>query len=898
MAELIQRLESAVADRYRVEREIGQGGMAHVFLAHDEHLHRAVALKVLRPEIAARLGPERFLREIRFAASLTHPHILTVIDSGEADGLLFYTMPYIRGETLRARLRREPQLPLDEAVRITGEIAEALDHAHHHGLVHRDVKPENVLLSAGHAVVADFGIARALDDGTGPALTGTGVVVGTPAYMSPEQASGSHAIDGRTDQYGLACTCYEMLAGQPPFTGPTSEAIAHQHLNVIPRPVTDVRPAAGDAIAQVLSRALAKNPADRFPDTAGFAAALAAAAAARVPAARAPSGARRRAWAFALVPVALALAAAAVWFVGPGKRPGPAPALELARVTYDAGISLDPAISRDGRMVAYASDRAGAGDLDLWVQYLDQRSAVRLTRDPAHDMQPSFSPDGARIAFRSERDGGGIYLVPTLGGGERLLVRGGSFPRFSPDGTSIAYVVIPPTDAPARMYRVPADGGEPRPFLPEFRSRPLPAGIGPLWSPDGRALMFNGQRGDDVASRDVWVAPADGGDPVRTDILRTPGLASPVRIPCAWLPGRVLIAAGVTFQGLNLYSVPVSADGHRVTGKARRLTTGPGMRYFVGVSDDGRIVLPDFTWTVHLWSAELDPVRMVATSPPRRITEETAPKFGLSLSRDGSRLAYGTFSGAPERLQHEVRVRDLATGGEATRITVSNGLLLLDPRLAPDDTTLVYHDLVQGHTVALLLRPGETTGREVCRDGRVMAFFGDGGSVLARLERRRIERIDLVSGTRVRLVEADSSTTIEGVALSPDDRWIAFAFGSADERVRIAVVPVRGRVVPRREWMVVVDGPGHVAQPCWSADGERLVYLGDRDGPLCIWAQRLDRATRRPAGEPTAVVHLHRSDLAMLLVRGMWSEAATSRRIFFNAAQQSGNIWQGKLEPR
>src|SRR5207245_1044924 len=236
-----------------------------------------VAIKVLKPEVAAALGPERFLREIEIAAGLTHPHILALHNSGEDGGFLYYVMPYIDGESLRERLSREKQLALGDAVRITGEIASALDHAHRRNVLHRDVKPENILLQEGHAVVADFGIARAILTAGGDTLTATGLTVGTPAYMSPEQAAGERQLDGRSDLYSLGCVLYEMLAGQPPFTGPTVESVLHQHLTADPAPVTQLRRTVPESVVPVLGRALAKAPADRYATTTQFAQALEAA---------------------------------------------------------------------------------------------------------------------------------------------------------------------------------------------------------------------------------------------------------------------------------------------------------------------------------------------------------------------------------------------------------------------------------------------------------------------------------------------------------------------------------------------------------------------------------------------------------------------------------------------
>jgi serine/threonine-protein kinase len=271
LPDLSQRLKDAFSGRYRIERELGRGGMSTVFLAEDLKHRRPVAIKVLDPEVAAVMGSERFLREIETVARLTHPHILAMHDSGVTEGLLFYVMPFVEGASLRDRLAREKQLPLEDALRIAREVADALSYAHGHGLVHRDIKPENILLLEGHAVVADFGIARAVAAAGGEQLTATGLAVGTPAYMSPEQAAGCRDLDGRSDLYSLGCVLYEMLAGVPPFVAATAQSLLHQHLNATPRPVTELRPAVPAAVAEALQRALAKAPADRAATLGRFA---------------------------------------------------------------------------------------------------------------------------------------------------------------------------------------------------------------------------------------------------------------------------------------------------------------------------------------------------------------------------------------------------------------------------------------------------------------------------------------------------------------------------------------------------------------------------------------------------------------------------------------------------
>ncbi|HVT38890.1 MAG TPA: protein kinase [Gemmatimonadaceae bacterium] len=271
----ISQLNAALSGRYTIEREIGQGGMATVFLARDLRHDRHVALKLLKPDLGAAIGAERFLSEIKVTAKLQHPNLLPLFDSGEASGLLFYVMPFVEGESLRARLDRERQLPVDEAVRIVVAVANALDYAHRHGVIHRDLKPHNILLHEGQPLVADFGIALAVSMAGGARLTQTGLSLGSPQYMSPEQAAGERDVDGRTDVYALGCVLYEVLAGEPPFSGPTAQAVVAKHLSAPFPHVRHSRPDVPEAIDEVIRRATAKAPADRYPTAAAFAAALA-----------------------------------------------------------------------------------------------------------------------------------------------------------------------------------------------------------------------------------------------------------------------------------------------------------------------------------------------------------------------------------------------------------------------------------------------------------------------------------------------------------------------------------------------------------------------------------------------------------------------------------------------
>ena len=394
---------AALADRYRIERELGRGGMATVYLAYDLRHDRPVALKVLRPELAATLGPERFLLEIRTAARLHHPHILPVHDSGETTGRLWYTMPYVEGESLRQRLAREHQLPLDQAVRVATQVLSALGYAHAHGVIHRDIKPENILLEGDQAVVADFGVARAISAAGDDRLTETGLALGTPAYMSPEQATAARDLDGRSDLYALGCVLYEMLAGQPPFLGATAQQLLARHaIDPVP-PLRTVRATVPVGVEQSVMRALAKIPADRFPTAAEFAEALAAPGDTAVTSASMPQRHRRRRM-VALAAGALVLALAGyLWW------PHPEPELDpnLVAVVPFRVRGAAPALGylREGMIDLVAARLTGEGS----ARAADPGSVMAAWRRAAGSESDDL-PERAALGL-ARRLGAGQLLV-------------------------------------------------------------------------------------------------------------------------------------------------------------------------------------------------------------------------------------------------------------------------------------------------------------------------------------------------------------------------------------------------------------------------------------------------------------------------------------------------------
>ncbi len=426
------RLATALADRYGIQRELGRGGMATVYLARDVKHDRPVALKVLRPELAAVLGAERFLREIRLTAQLQHPHILTLIDSGEADGFLYYVMPYVEGESLRQRLEREGQLPLDEALRIARAIASALDFAHARGVIHRDIKPENIMLHQGEPMVADFGIALAVSMAGRERLTETGLSLGTPAYMSPEQASAEPRLDGRSDQYSLASVLYEMLGGEPPYSGPTAQAIIAKRFSE-PVPHLGTLRTVPTHVEAAVTRALAKSPADRFATLAAFAAALVQPTSET----DSPRPHRFRRLHRAVTIAGVLSLAAIVVLVGLKlpRRKSAAVMPSQRQVTFSARAN-EPALSPDGRMLAYVSDGRA-----LVLEPLGGGESVILVRSPAWIAGPRWSPDGQWLYFTMLRDAAqsaAIYRIPSRGGAPVKVVDASGPIDLSPDGRALA----------------------------------------------------------------------------------------------------------------------------------------------------------------------------------------------------------------------------------------------------------------------------------------------------------------------------------------------------------------------------------------------------------------------------------------------------------------------------
>jgi serine/threonine-protein kinase len=801
----LAHLTAALADRYRVERELGAGGMATVYLAEDLKHGRRVAVKVLHEDLGATLGPERFLAEIRTTAQLQHPHILPLLDSGStapdgAGGLLYYVMPFIDGESLRERLTREKQLPIDDAVRIAQEVADALAHAHGHNIVHRDIKPENILLQAGHALVADFGIALAVQQAGGARLTQTGLSLGTPQYMAPEQAMGERTVDPRADVYALGAVTYEMLVGDPPFTGATVQAIVAKVLSSEPEPPTIIRRTIPAHVERAVLTALAKLPADRFASVAGFASALSGTGS---PATvrSADRSSRRSLWVGAalLVGAGLGMGIGYVSWSGDGTTTTADVARSYIQLpageTLPGGVS-DFVLSPDGSSMVYVGPGEQPETTQLWRKRRSELHAVPLP-GTGGGFGPFFSPDGESIAFYSVS---GLMRLSLGGGATTTLVRGllagEGHGAWLPDGrimfTNRTTVNV-----------VNADGGESSPVV----KNDLLNGFNPITIqalPDGRGLVLQAcpalcPRATvytvDLRSGDVRVLLEDGRSPTW---LATGHLAwinaSGELLLAPFDPGTLTLTGDPVPLMERVSAFAVSSRGHLLY---REGAVGEPTRP-VWVERAGHATVIDSALVDHITS------------------------FGLSP--DGRRVAASI---SAEGEQH-IWVKDLPRG-PLTKLTFGSTLQHFRPFWSADGRSVRF--IVGDTTFRLAEKDADGSG-----DTRILSFPGhrvvEGASSLdgtwlvgrtggtdtsrALLARRSNEDGDprtLVSGGANRL----------GIALSPDARFIAYRSArSGAPEVYVSPFPE----VSTGTWQVSLRGG---IEPRWSADGRELYYVSGAD---------------------------------------------------------------------
>jgi eukaryotic-like serine/threonine-protein kinase len=806
----IARLDAALEGRYRIERELGEGGMATVYLARDERHGRYVALKVLKPELTAAVGAERFLAEIETTARLQHPHILPLFDSGEADGFLFYVMPYVEGETLQERIKREKQLPVADAVTIATAVANALETAHAAGVVHRDIKPGNILLSRGEALVADFGIALAVGSAGGSRLTESGHGIGTPCYMSPEQATGE-SVGPWSDTFALACVLYEMLVGEPPYTGATAQAIIGKLVQGRPVSPAVARRSIPPHVDAAIRRALETLPADRFREVGHFAKALGDPSFRHGEAAGVSvHGYRRwRAGALGASVTAMLLASLSVWGL---TRSGPPPATVRLSVVLPEPQAVSHgtmALSSDGSIFVYEGP-GEAGSHQLWVRHWSELNASPLP-GTATGLHPSFSPDDREIAYMDRGTSQGTHnrlmVIPVTGGVPRVLhdsIRG--YPHWASDG-NIYYMDV----TTGGISRIPGEGGLVETITERQQDDETPH-YNPHYVADGEAVLFVVNTGStahirsvDLASREIRTLVTNGVRPHVTssghlvyltpagDLTVAPFDAHEMRLTGVGLP----LVGGIEFN-LVYSQVIVSRNGTLVYG------IGSSSRRYqpVWVDREGTATPVDPEW-------RFDP----------------GARPGLSLSPDGTRLAV-SIRGA---VAQDLWIKQLP-GGPLTRLT-SGSVEESDPRWTRDGR-VTYISVRDGPGAMYARRDDGTGSAELLLSHERQIHEGilsiDGEWLLARVGSSisvagKAPGTDIIAQRRTRDAEPTAliATGFEetAIALSPDGRWLAYV---SDETGRNEIYVRPFPDVDAAKRTVSVNGG---TMPLWSRRGDAVFYL-------------------------------------------------------------------------
>jgi serine/threonine protein kinase len=890
---------------YKVVEKIGEGGMGVVYRAHDTHLDRPVAIKVLPPDkVTDPERKQRFVQEARAASALRHPNIVVIHDIASDRGLDFIVMELVEGQSLDRLIRRKG-LKLSQALECAVQIADGLAKAHAAGIIHRDLKPTNIMVTDdGLVKILDFGLAKLMEEGVeaeaGRTMTlgrdekprtEEGFILGTAAYMSPEQAEGK-AVDARSDIFSFGSVLYEMFAGQKAFARESRIKTLAAVLSEDPKPASSANEEIPPEAERILNRCLRKDPQRRWQTMSDLRVALLDlkedSESGKLQAALAPRRGKKRLVLLAASTV-LIVAAAAVLFMLFLFNPRAPVEFEIIPVTFDSGLTGTPAVSADGTLMAYASDREGSRNFDIWVQQVSGGEPLRRTNHPADDWFPSLSHDGSLIVFRSERDGGGLYIIEALGGEERKIIDKGYWPRFSPDGSFISYITIPALRESnlVKMFLVSPKGGEPSPFYPEFCCDYYSQGATPIWSPDGKYLLFRGRRVDDAASTDWWVAPVDGGEPVRTHAIKNLALTSPVQWPTAWSENHVYFVSGTTSEGINIFRVPIDPGNWAIRGPAEPLTTGPGMKFWGSITRDGRVLFTDMTLFLDVWSVAARPDEAVVLSNPQKLTAGRLQKFRPSITHDGTKMAFDAFGGVQEGF--ELRLRNLTTGQETTIPTQAQGLAF-QPRLSPDGSALAYFDFVSNKRRTFVIPVGGASGREVCDSCLILDFFPDTDFALVQVDPDKLEKMNLRNGEKSPALAVEKGS-ISDASLSPDGEWISYLTNEPDGRAVIWIAAIGGEADLGKQRILITEDDRYLSRPDWSLNGRYLYFLSEKNDRWTIYAQELDRRTKEPIEEAREVYFSPDSKFHLNFPIGNGCIGVAADKIIFKVTEMTGNIF-------
>jgi Tol biopolymer transport system component len=858
-----------------LHEQAGRGSFGTVFRGFDPAVHREIAIKLY--------SGEALPAEPRLLARVRHPNVVTVFGAAVYDGRPGIWMDFVHGRTLEERVRAEGPLPTTEVVAIGVALCEALEAVHGAQLLHQDVKPRNVMQEdSGRVVLMDFGAGSSREIGELPQR-----VSGTPVYMAPEVLLGGEP-SAESDVYSLGVLLYYLLTGTYPAYAPDVEELRRMHerhhragTRRFVAWLRELRPEVSATLARCLARALAPVG-QRYRSAAEFGQALRAI--------------RFGLWRPQRWRAALAVAAVLALGIGLGiatRHTATAPPLVVTRLVSDVGLTTDPAISADGKLVAFASDRDNDSGLDIWIQQIAGGDALRITSDPADDAEPSFAPDGSKIVFRSERDGGGLYVVPTLGGEARRIADGGHWPRFSPDGRFLAYI----SEGLRGLTLCSSDGR----LLREIPAN-MPPEAAPIWAADSRGVLIVVQgvhgRASDWSDWDWAFVPVDGDAAARPILTKADDAIGAQRRsylevrprPWSWHNNHVLFSAALG-DTTNLWEIDIDRGRLRVEGPTRRLTTSTQSEIQPTTGLPGRIVFASQTRQTEIWAQPTDAGGIPVDSPGRVETVNSSGYVMGALSENGRWLVVES-----EQLgRSSLMLRDL--GGATRRPLTTASQSEKFPCMTRDGARVFYQSLAIGGKTAVTFASratGITT--EVCSncgfptdvsaDERYLLLQHDHGGHAS------LELLELSSGRRVDVLNDAEDTLFRG-HFSPDGRWVVFHVALKNGGTQEFVAPFSGpQVIARDRWIPLTDGRAATDAPRWSLDGNDIYYLSRRDGYLCIWRQRLDRGTKRPVGDPIAFFHSHGRQRSIANVTVGGSDILIARdKVVFSMAEIKGGLW-------